>query len=182
MTQITAIGLADIDLYLEHLGRHRAAYGNPDEIIHDPHPRDYKWDPVEKRRAHIERWSKSLNDVAWGRAWAARDGDKIVGHLSLQHRGIPTNLHRAWLGMSVETQYRRQGIGRALVEAAIRWATSETTLAWIDLGVLAHNQPARRLYGAIGFQETGKTLDAFRVDGQSIDDIQMSLCVSPQPD
>jgi len=55
------------------------------------------------------------------------------------------------------------------------WALKETSLAWIDLGVFAHNLAARRLYERLGFRETGRSRDAFRIDDERIDDIQMVL-------
>jgi ribosomal protein S18 acetylase RimI-like enzyme len=66
------------------------------------------------------------------------------------------------------------GPGPALLAAAIGWAR-RAELAWLDLGVFAHNHRARKLYTAVGFVEVGTTRDRYRVDDASIDDVAMAL-------
>jgi RimJ/RimL family protein N-acetyltransferase len=63
-----------------------------------------------------------------------------------------------------------------LLAVAIAWARS-AELAWLDLGVFAHNQRARALYAAVGFVEVGVTRDRFQVDGKVIDDVAMALAL-----
>jgi RimJ/RimL family protein N-acetyltransferase len=62
---------------------------------------------------------------------------------------------------------------------ALEWAVAQPSLAWIDLQVFAHNLRARKLYESFGFREMSVTKDLFRVNGQSIDDVKMSLRVHP---
>jgi ribosomal protein S18 acetylase RimI-like enzyme len=80
------------------------------------------------------------------------------------------------LGMGVERGARGNGLGRALLAAAIAWART-AELAWLDLGVFAHNERARALYRTVGFVEVGTTRDRFRVDGVVIDDVAMVLAL-----
>ena len=80
------------------------------------------------------------------------------------------------LGMGVERRWRGQGYGRALLAAAIAWAR-RAELAWLDLGVFAHNRRARALYASTGFVEVGITRDRFRVDDTTIDDVAMVLAL-----
>ena len=78
--------------------------------------------------------------------------------------------------MGIQRAFTGQGHGQRLIEVAVRWARDEAKLAWIDLGVFAHNLPARKLYRRMGFVEQGLHRDAFRLDaGLSVDDIQMTL-------
>ena len=63
----------------------------------------------------------------------------------------------------------------------MQWCRDATDLAWIDLGVFAHNEAARALYRKVGFVELGTTRDRFRVDGTSIDDIHMTLALGSAP-
>jgi len=93
----------------------------------------------------------------------------------LTERNAPSQMHRATLGMGIELGYRHMGLGKHLMNEATQWAKAHSFLKWIDLGVFSHNAPARRLYESCGFIECGRTIDAFRVDGHSIDDIQMVL-------
>jgi ribosomal protein S18 acetylase RimI-like enzyme len=76
--------------------------------------------------------------------------------------------------MGIERAHRGQGHGRGLLAAAIAWAR-EAGLAWLDLGVFAHNPRARALYRSVGFVEVGTTRDRYRVDGRQIDDVAMAL-------
>lgn len=54
----------------------------------------------------------------------------------------------------VDRAYRRQGVGRALVEGAKRWAL-EKRLAGLVLETQSNNLPAIRLYEACGFELGG---------------------------
>jgi GNAT superfamily N-acetyltransferase len=60
------------------------------------------------------------------------------------------HLHQMW----VAPECRGQGIGRALLEAAIEWATANGARS-LALGVTVGNSPARRLYEAAGFVPVG---------------------------
>ncbi|HEV2239098.1 MAG TPA: GNAT family N-acetyltransferase, partial [Ktedonobacterales bacterium] len=60
---------------------------------------------------------------------------------------------RGWIaGMGVDADRRGQGYGAALMRAIIARARA-LGLATLHLEVLEHNEPARRLYGALGFRE-----------------------------
>jgi ribosomal protein S18 acetylase RimI-like enzyme len=54
------------------------------------------------------------------------------------------------------------------------WARAQPCLDWLDLHVLAGNQPAQRLYESLGFQRLVSVEDMFRVDGESIADTIMT--------
>lgn len=127
--------------------------------------------------SRYESWRRPVDLPGWERCWGALVHDRIVGHLDLTGGHLYSALHRARLGIGVERGYRAQGIGTALLAAAIRWARAEPDLVWVDLSVFAHNSGARRLYAKLGFVETGRTEDAYRLGKQSIDDVHMTLRV-----
>ena len=71
----------------------------------------------------------------------AADADDIVGAIDLREgeRGL-------WsFGMLVAPERRRQGVGTALLDAAIVWARKRGVRA-LTLGVFPHNEAAIRLY------------------------------------
>ena len=107
--------------------------------------------------------------------WGMFDGDRQIGHCELNGDFVPSMLHRAGLGMGLERPYRRKGLGRTLLQQTIEWATSQTFLDWIDLGVFGTNPGAHALYKQFGFIETGRAEDRFRLDGQKVSDISMTL-------
>ena len=48
--------------------------------------------------------------------------DTVVGRLSISRDPHPASTHVADLGLMVSAEYRRQGIGRALLTTAVEWA------------------------------------------------------------
>jgi RimJ/RimL family protein N-acetyltransferase len=133
----------------------------------------------EMRARATDRWSKSLTEPLWGRAWLLYTESpwRVVGHVELVGGRVPVELHRAVLAMGMFREFTAQGHGRRLIDTAVRFARDEAKLGWLDLGVFANNEPARKLYTRMGFEPTGMRRDAFRIDGVSIDDIQMTLAL-----
>src|SRR5262249_1437957 len=139
-------------------------------------------DPIDEPAAierHRAGWSLAIDEPYWLRTWGAVVEGHIRGHLALHGGRLPPELHRAMLGMGVERPWRRRGHGRALRAAALAGAgvggAGGGGLAWLDLGVFAHNRRARTLYASVGFVELGTTRDRYRVDDVVIDDVAMAL-------
>jgi ribosomal protein S18 acetylase RimI-like enzyme len=81
----------------------------------------------------------------------ARDGDRIVGTLTLVTFRIPTGV-RAWIeDVAVESQARGKGIGEALSREAIRIAASRDART-VELTSRPSREAANRLYRRIGFE------------------------------
>lgn len=90
----------------------------------------------------------------------------------------PKFSHRAKLwGVFVEPRYRGQGLGRAVVTAALEVARRWDGIAFVDLGVSANSPEAHSLYKRLGFVEWGREPEATVVNGQRYDEIHMSLRV-----
>jgi len=168
--------LTRLTRHLRYVIRESGRGGSP----HSSPARESDADPV---RTGIEaRWQRPLTDPLWTRTWllwsGPVDSDRttVVGHLDLRGGRVHAELHRAVLGMGIQREHTRRGLGRRLVEVAIAWARDEAHLEWLDLGVFANNHPARRLYARMGFRETGRVPDAFRIeDGPCVEDILMTL-------
>ena len=81
----------------------------------------------------------------------ARDGDRIVGTLTLITFRIPTGV-RAWIeDVAVESEARERGVGEALSREAIRIAASRNART-VELTSRASREAANRLYRRIGFE------------------------------
>lgn len=102
------------------------------------------------------------------------DGGAIAGHVDLRGRPEPASSHRPLLGMGVRHDLRRAGLGTRLVQEALAWARA-SGFAWVDLEVLSQNHKARALYVRTGFVETGEVPDLYRIEGQSVGAVSMSL-------
>lgn len=101
--------------------------------------------------------------------------EKIIGHINLRCGSIDPGKLQMQLGMGVETLFRSAGIGNALLKEALGWAQQQKEIAWLDLSVFSSNHAAKNLYKKHGFGEIYTVKDAFRIEGESIDDVQMEL-------
>lgn len=87
----------------------------------------------------------------------ARNPDgQIIGHIDLRARAEPFAVHRCLLGMCVDRSHRKLGLGKGLIEHALKWASATESLEWIDLQVLSGNQKAVRLCERQGFKKPVK--------------------------
>jgi ribosomal protein S18 acetylase RimI-like enzyme len=174
MLKTVALTSADFKRWAEHLNRQISESGrdgrpffSPMEVVDFESP---------ERRTRFERGlSTPLSQPAWMRVWAVESPDaRFVAHLDLGGSGIPSEKHRATLGIGVEASFYRRGIGRGLMLEAIEFATCNH-IEWIDLSVFSDNHAAIGLYRSFGFDEVGRRIDRFRISGCSVDDVMMSL-------
>lgn len=122
--------------------------------------------------------SRFLRMRAWsedGAAIVADAGGRIVGQLSAtRERGIYR--HIAEIGMSVDAAFRRKGIGRGLIDAAIDWART-FGVEKLVLNVFPRNSAAIALYRKAGFVEEGMRSRQARMSHGYEDLMEMSLFV-----
>jgi RimJ/RimL family protein N-acetyltransferase len=79
----------------------------------------------------------------------AGDGDghgEVVGQIGVHRHDYGV----AELGMAVSAGWRRRGVGRALLDAAVAWARQHDVHK-LALQCWAHNEAALALYGRAGF-------------------------------
>jgi L-amino acid N-acyltransferase YncA len=100
---------------------------------------------------------------------------EIRGNVGLRAHAQPEARHRALVSIGVLAPYRRSGIGSGLLKTAIAWALTQGTLDWLDAEIFGHNEPALNLHRRLGFVETGRAPDMFRLDGTSVDDVRLFL-------
>jgi ribosomal protein S18 acetylase RimI-like enzyme len=173
---IAQLADADLPALVAHIARHSRESGRDGDPVFRPRSSTLPIDDAATIERHRIGWAQPLDEPYWLRTWGARLDGEIRGHLDLHGGRLPSESHRAMLGMGVERGARGRGLGRALLAAAIAWARS-AELAWLDLGVFAHNERARQLYRSVGFVEVGVTRDRYRVDGAAIDDVAMVLAL-----
>jgi ribosomal protein S18 acetylase RimI-like enzyme len=77
-------------------------------------------------------------------------------------------------GLMVDPAHRGHGIGRQLLEAAVREAGARGARR-LTLRVLAPNQGARALYERCGFRVEGVLREEFRLEGRYVDDVLMAF-------
>jgi ribosomal protein S18 acetylase RimI-like enzyme len=97
-------------------------------------------------------------------------GDRLVGFLAFIRPDRPKLHHWADLaGMYVAPEFRRRGLGGALVDAALAHARALPSLRQVRLSANASNQPARSLYQSRGFKCVGVEPEALSVEGRYYD-------------
>jgi ribosomal protein S18 acetylase RimI-like enzyme len=166
----------DFPTLFGHICRHGDESGRDGDVVFRPRSQHEVMDEVALGQRHRGAWARGLDTPLWLRTWGVFVDNTIVGHLDLNGGRLPAELHRATLGMGLERRARRKGFGRQMIETAIAFGRSNK-LAYLDLGVFAHNTVARKLYASMGFVEVGYVKDQFRVDGVTIDDVAMTLAL-----
>ncbi|MDQ3929987.1 MAG: GNAT family N-acetyltransferase [Chloroflexota bacterium] len=126
---------------------------------------------VEEERAILEADAKSDNSVFM----VAEANGQIIGLLDCSGGKRKANRHSTYLGISIRKEWRGQGVGTALMVAAIEWARGTGIITRMELEVFAHNARAIHVYEKCGFQVEGTRRKAFYRDGQYIDSITMAL-------
>jgi ribosomal protein S18 acetylase RimI-like enzyme len=104
----------------------------------------------------------------------AERGGGIVGWVKIAApTPLASNAHvRQIQGLGVDGRVRRNGVGRALIEAACELARSRGARR-IWLRVLSTNPAAQRLYASTGFTVEGVLPGEFRLAGRDVDDVLM---------
>ncbi|GGJ08506.1 GNAT family N-acetyltransferase [Paenibacillus hunanensis] len=112
----------------------------------------------------IDRFHKRLSaeDKFTLGAWL---DELLIGTVTLIPEQKSKLKHRANIvAMYVRPEHRGSGIGRRLLEQAIDLARELGGIEQIYLSVMAHNEPAKRLYMALGFEAYGKDWRALKID------------------
>ena len=124
------------------------------------------------------RYLKALRRYAHAAVFVAEQDDgEIVGRLSVGRDPHPSSAHVADLGLMVAMAARRQGVGRALLEAAIAWART-AGVRKLELHVFPWNEAGIALYEAVGFEREGYRKAHYRRgDGEYVDAILMAYAV-----
>jgi RimJ/RimL family protein N-acetyltransferase len=166
---IRPLAVGELDAFFSYLNDHLADNGQGGTALFQPMARSQSRFPPEKEAGFRTGMATPVDAPGWRRAWIALDDcGAIAGHIDLRARPEGAASHRALLGMGVHRDWRKQGLGARLVDAALGWAATDTALDWIDLEVLSVNAPARRLYAQSGFATTGQKDDMFRIDGEQL--------------
>ena len=104
---------------------------------------------------------------------AEREDGTLVGRLSVGRDPHPASAHVADVGLMVALDARRQGVGRALLQAAVEWAR-EADIRKLELHVFPWNDAAISLYEAFGFEREGFRKGHYRRGGEFVDAILMA--------
>ena len=105
-------------------------------------------------------------------------GDRLAGYVAVLGGPYRRNRHAAHLVIGVLEAFSGQGIGGALLHAAVGWAIS-AGLHRLELTVMAHNDRAIRLYERKGFLREGIRSHSLRVRDAWVDEVFMAKLLPP---
>ncbi len=126
--------------------------------------------PVDATR--FERLFTETIESDQSHLFVAVDGSTVIGNLGLH----PTARGVVALGMSIDPSYRGQGLGTALLSAAVAWAREQEGVHKLELEVWPHNTAGLALYAKIGFAVEGRRRRHYRrSSGELWDSIVMGL-------
>jgi len=102
-------------------------------------------------------------------------GGAVVGYIRLAAPSpLPEEAHvLAVHGLAVAPEARRRGVATALLTAAEQRARRRGARK-LSLRVLSTNPGAIRLYSQLGFEEEGRLLGEFLIEGHYVDDVLLT--------
>jgi RimJ/RimL family protein N-acetyltransferase len=130
---------------------------------------------ADRLRSTLQAMSGSENSL-----FLVADARKsVIATLTVEGGRYRKVRHTGRLGISVHPRWRRQGVGRALMEAAIAASRSGGSLTRLTLRVFSSNGPAMRLYESLGFAKEGRLQRQVRIGDGYADEILMARDLVP---
>lgn len=112
---------------------------------------------AERSAATMDWWRARASGRAGETMFGAFVDGRLVGVAGLKPQTRERTRHKASLvGLCVESAYRRQGLGRLLVEAVLAAARAAPGLRLVQLTVTGGNDAALKLYEQAGFLTFGE--------------------------
>jgi RimJ/RimL family protein N-acetyltransferase len=144
------------------------------------------WQVVEEKapsKKVLKEWFTKLCKSAYSRDTVTRvieiDG-KIVGLCTVMRQGKwRETSHVGDLGIDILKEYRRQGLGSALIAETIK--ESRKRFEIIECSAFSTNKPAIRLYRKFGFRKCGVWPKHIKRDKRYIDSVLMYLKTVTNP-
>lgn len=119
-----------------------------------------------------ERWKHNGTNMLF---CVAQSEGKLTGGLVLTpYSRSPKTAHVLNLGMWLIKENRGQGMGSALMDYALEWASQEHGIRKIVLGVWNTNLRAIALYNKFGFHIEGCHRNIAKIQDKLVDEILMS--------
>ncbi len=172
---IESVGESECDELMSYFADHSSDNGKAPTGYFLPRSQNEAGVPPDKEKCFRAGLIIPIGSPGWRRSWVARAAHRqIAGHVDLRSHSERFAAHRCLLGLGVQRDHRRLGVGAALLAHAIEWARAQNGLEWLDLQVMSANEPAVRLYLRSGFVKVGEVAEMFKIDGRLFSDTTMT--------
>ena len=134
-----------------------------------------------ERKTTPEQMRQSLNEIlsrSNAMVFLATEQERLIGFLSAIGGTANRNRGTIVIVIGILEAYTGQGIGKALFREMETWA-KEIRAHRLELGLMAHNERALRLYTSLGYRIEGKKEEVYFVDGSYVDEIMMGKIIQP---
>lgn len=123
--------------------------------------------PLEK----IERFIAKMIDLGNPQFVALR-GNEVLGWCDIHRSEKRAFQHGGEMGIGIRRDWRRRGLGRRLLRAALDQAWARD-FRKVELSVFVHNKEAIAFYRDFGFEDCGQTKEFAQLDGSFYDALRM---------
>jgi RimJ/RimL family protein N-acetyltransferase len=122
-----------------------------------------------------EDWDEAIREIKnrKGLIIIAQANEKTVGMAHLVRGKFEKNKHVAFLGIIISKEFRRIGVGTAMMNYIMEWAKKQKGLEKISLTAFSTNETAINLYRTFGFETEGTSKKQYKIEGKHIDEIIM---------
>ncbi len=127
------------------------------------------------------------DEELWIRSFAKNDNSlllvaecnhQIIGNIDVTGSRRKVMEHTAVIGMGMMAEWRNRGLGSALMESVLDWATDHPVLELLWLQVYGDNEAGMALYQKMGFIETGRIGGFFRHNHRLSENVTMARRVN----
>jgi ribosomal protein S18 acetylase RimI-like enzyme len=102
--------------------------------------------------------------------------DNLIGMATfIRETGLKERHKGRIYGVYVTPEFRRKGVGRALLSAILQNVKTDSSLEQILLAVTSRQDAAKRLYQSFGFESFGTEPNALKVGSEYVDEDHMIL-------
>jgi len=123
-----------------------------------------------RQRENIRRIQTTRNALAI----IAITENQIIGYLNVEPGKRRKIAHVVDIGMSVSREFRRRGVGLALLDYAESWARNTGGITKLALNVFSGNIAGKKLYEKAGFNVEGVLRNQVNLDGEFQDLVLMA--------
>jgi len=122
-----------------------------------------------------EDWDEAIREIKnrKGLIIVTQLDEKTVGMAHLVRGKFEKNKHVGFLGISILKEFRKIGIGTAMMKYIMEWARRQKGLEKVSLTVFSTNEAAINLYRTFGFQIEGMSKKQYKIEGKYIDETIM---------